>query len=30
MVSFTYAINKHLNPMGGRRGGGGMRMMIRQ
>lgn len=28
MVSFIYAINKHLNPMGGRRGGGGMRMMI--
>ncbi len=27
MVSFTYAINKHLNPMGGRRSGG-MRMMI--
>jgi hypothetical protein len=30
MVSFTYAINKHLNPMGGRRGGGGMRMMIQR
>lgn len=30
MVSFTYALNKHLNPMGGnRRQGGGMRMMIR-
>jgi FlaG/FlaF family flagellin (archaellin) len=29
MVSFTYAINKHLNPMGGRRGGGGMRMIMR-
>lgn len=31
MVSFTYALNKHLNPMGGdrRQGGGGMRMMIR-
>lgn len=28
MVSFTYAINKQLNPMGMRRGGGGMRMMI--
>lgn len=28
MVSFTYAINKHLNPMGGGPGGG-MRMMIR-
>ena len=28
MVSFTYAINKHLNPMGGGRRGGGMRMMI--
>ncbi len=30
MVSFTYALNKQLNPMGGgRRGpGGGMRMMI--
>ena len=23
MVSFTYALNKHLNPMGNRRGGGG-------
>jgi hypothetical protein len=30
MVSFTYALNKHLNPMGGRRGGGGMRMMIQR
>jgi hypothetical protein len=32
MVSFTYALNKHLNPMGGgnRRGGGGMRMIIQQ
>jgi outer membrane receptor for ferrienterochelin and colicin len=30
MVSFTYSINKHLNPMGGRSGRGGMRMMIRQ
>jgi len=31
MVSFTYALNKQLNPMGMRRpGGGGMRMMIRQ
>ncbi|MBX2964501.1 MAG: outer membrane beta-barrel protein [Cyclobacteriaceae bacterium] len=29
MVSFTYALNKHLNPMGGGRRGG-MRMMIRQ
>ena len=31
MVSFTYALNKHLNPMGGdrRQGGGGMRMIIR-
>lgn len=29
MVSFTYALNKHLNPMGGGRQGGGMRMMIR-
>lgn len=28
MVSFTYAINKHLNPMGGGRRAGGMRMMI--
>jgi outer membrane receptor protein involved in Fe transport len=27
MVSFTYAINRHLNPMGGNRGGG-RRMMI--
>jgi hypothetical protein len=31
MVSFTYALNKHLNPMGGsRRQGGGRMMMIRQ
>jgi outer membrane receptor protein involved in Fe transport len=33
MVSFTYALNKHLNPMGGggrRGGGGGMRMIIQQ
>ncbi len=30
MLSFTYALNKQLNPMGaGQRGGGGMRMMIR-
>jgi outer membrane receptor for ferrienterochelin and colicin len=29
MVSFTYALNKQLNPMGGRRGGGGMRMIMR-
>jgi hypothetical protein len=28
MVSFTYAMNKHLNPMGGGRRGGGMRMMM--
>ncbi|MBY0435182.1 MAG: outer membrane beta-barrel family protein, partial [Cyclobacteriaceae bacterium] len=29
MVSFTYALNKQLNPMGeGRRGPGGMRMII--
>lgn len=29
MVSFTYALNKQLNPMGGgRRGAGGMRMII--
>jgi hypothetical protein len=29
MVSFTYALNKQLNPMGGgRRGGGGMRMIM--
>jgi outer membrane receptor protein involved in Fe transport len=28
MVSFTYAINRHLNPMGGGRRGGGQRMMI--
>lgn len=27
MLTFTYAINKHLNPMGGNRGGG-RRMMI--
>ncbi len=30
MVSFTYALNKQLNPMGGRPGGGGNRIMIRQ
>jgi outer membrane receptor protein involved in Fe transport len=32
MVSFTYALNKQLNPMGGgmRRPGGGRMMMIRQ
>jgi len=30
MISFIYALNKQLNPMGMRRpGGGGMRMMIR-
>jgi outer membrane receptor protein involved in Fe transport len=31
MVSFTYSLNKQLNPMGGMRrpGGGGMRMMMR-
>jgi hypothetical protein len=28
MVSFTYAINKHLNPMGGRPGRGGIRMIV--
>lgn len=28
MVSFTYAINRHLNPMGGGRRGGAPRMMI--
>lgn len=28
MVTFTYAINKHLNPMGGGNRGGGRRMMI--
>lgn len=28
MVSFIYAINRHLNPMGGGRRGGGQRMMI--
>lgn len=29
MVTFTYALNRHLNPMGGgRRGGGGQRMII--
>jgi hypothetical protein len=27
MISFTYAINKHLNPMGMRRGGGMLRIM---
>ncbi len=32
MLSFTYALNKHLNPMGGRgrRGGGGGMMIMRQ
>jgi hypothetical protein len=29
MVSFTYAINKQLNPMGGMRRGGGMMRIIR-
>jgi hypothetical protein len=29
MVSFTYSLNKQLNPMGNRRGGGGQRMIIR-
>lgn len=29
MVSFTYSLNKQLNPMGNRRGGGGARMIIR-
>lgn len=29
LLSFTYAINKQLNPMAGRRPSGGMRMMIR-
>lgn len=29
MISFTYALNKQLNPMGGGRGRrGGMRMMM--
>jgi outer membrane receptor protein involved in Fe transport len=28
MVSFTYAINRHLNPMGGGRRGGGQRMIM--
>ena len=30
MLTFTYAINRHLNPMGGggRRGGGGQRMIM--
>lgn len=28
MVTFTYAINRHLNPMGGGRRGGGQRMII--
>lgn len=28
MATFTYAINKHLNPMGGGRRGSGQRMMI--
>lgn len=30
MFSFTYALNKHLNPMGGGRRPGGRMMMIRQ
>lgn len=32
MISFTYALNKQLNPMGGGRGGrrGGMRMMMNE
>ncbi len=30
MLSFTYALNKQLNPMGMRRPGGGRMMMIRQ
>ncbi|MCW5912211.1 MAG: TonB-dependent receptor [Cyclobacteriaceae bacterium] len=30
MLSFTYALNKHLNPMGGGRRGSGMRMIINQ
>ncbi len=29
MISFTYALNKQLNPMGAGQGGGGVRMMIR-
>ena len=29
MVSFTYALNKQLNPMGGMRRGGGMMRVIR-
>lgn len=29
LLTFTYAINKQLNPLAGRRPGGGMRMMIR-
>jgi hypothetical protein len=31
MLSFTYALNRQLNPFGGggRRGGGGMRMIMR-
>jgi outer membrane receptor protein involved in Fe transport len=29
MISFTYALNKQLNPMGAGSRGGGMRMMIR-
>lgn len=29
MLSFTYSLNKQLNPMGARAGGGGMRVMIR-
>lgn len=28
MLSFTYAINRHLNPMGGGRRGGGQRMIM--
>ncbi|HPH46447.1 MAG TPA: outer membrane beta-barrel protein, partial [Chryseolinea sp.] len=30
MVTFIYALNKHMNPMGAGRSRGGMRMMIRQ
>ena len=30
MLSFTYSLNKQLNPMGGMRQGGGRMMMIRQ
>jgi hypothetical protein len=29
LLTFTYAINKQLNPLAGRRSGGGVRMMIR-